>query len=211
MRPVGKENRTMRSVLMGLVVGTFFLTAVPTQGQVAWESPLLLPPGSSPAWGIYLVDPSPGSGIGALATWRGQSPLGFRIGLAEGFRDELAVYGGIDASGSLVRASEDFPLDVDWVTGAGIGVGEATMVSFPFGLSLGRTLTGDGVVFLPYVTPRVMLDAWFGSDRPRSGARLNLGADIGMDLSFTPGWAIRFGATFGDRNALAIGLASRVR
>ncbi len=196
----------MRTIGLALISALLLLLPAPAHGQVAWDAPLLVSPGSPAGWSLNLTDPWPGSGIGALATWRGYGPLGFRIGLAEGPSDAVSVYGGIDASGAIARHSASFPFDVDWVTGAGIGVGEATLVSFPLGLSLGRRLHADGVTFIPSVTPRVVLDAWFGDDRPRSGADLELAVDLGMDIAFQPSWMIRFGATLGDRSALSIGL-----
>jgi hypothetical protein len=202
----------MRSIVSGLMAGLTALTlAQPVQAQVAWDAPLLVSPGSPTGWGIYLVDPWPGSGIGALATWRAGGPIGFRLGVAEGWRGDLAVYGGIDMSGPLARHSSEFPLDVDWVTGAGVSVGESALISFPLGLSMGRVIRADGATFNPYFAPRARLDAWLGDPRPRRGARLNLGVDLGVDLSFQPGWAIRFGATLGDPDAIAIGISSSLR
>ncbi len=183
------------------------LPAAPAAAQVAWDAPLLVPPSPRGGWGVYLVDPTPGSGIGFMATWRAQSNLGFRAGLADGRRNTLALYGGADLSGRILRNSPDVPFDMDWVAGAGIGIGDAVLLSFPLGLTLGGALNADGVIFEPYATPRIVLDAWMGSDRPRDGLRLGAAVDLGVDVLFNPSWAIRFGGTVGDRNALAIGVA----
>ncbi len=185
------------------------MTAPGAQAQVAWDSPGLVAPSTPAGWGVYLVDPHPGSGIGVLSTFRGSSGpgVGYRIGLAEDRRGDLSVFGGVDLSGMLLRASNDFPLDIAWVTGLGLGLGDRAVVSAPLGVSLGRALESDGVWFNPYVAPRVVLDARFGSG---SGLDLHLAVDLGIDVSFDPGWAVRFGGTLGDRNALAIGLSFRV-
>ena len=180
------------------------------EAQVAWESPMLMAPAQPGGFGVYLTDPDPGSGIGALLTWRSAgspSSLGFRIGLAEGYRGELAASGGVDFQAPIHSAGASFPLDVVVVAGIGAGVGEYGMVSLPFGVTLGRVLTFDGVRFTPYVTPRLSLDGHMGGRRPRRGADLELIVDLGADISFDPAWAIRFGASFGGRNALAIGVA----
>jgi hypothetical protein len=202
-----RRATTRKRAIMGLLAGIFFLPPLSAEGQVAWDGPLLSSPSAPSGWGVYLTDPSHGSGIGVLGTWNGGGPLGFRLGLAEGRRDDLAVYGGVDLAGALVRASSDFPLDMDWVTGAGLGVGDAMLLSFPLGLSLGRAVSADGVWFNPYVTPRVVLDAWMGTSRPRDELDMRIAVDLGIDLAFDPGWAIRFGATLGKRNvrALAVG------
>lgn len=200
----------MRTMVMGLMVGFVVLIAAPAQGQVAWDGPLLVSPGTPAGWGVFLVDPDPGSGIGVLGTWRGTESHGFRVGLAERRRGRLSGYGGADISGPITRASINFPFDVDWVTGVGLGVGDAILFSVPLGMSLGRAVEADGVLFNPYVAPRVIVDAWMGSNRPRSGLHLSLAVDLGLDVAFDPSWAIRFGASMGDRDALAIGLSFRL-
>jgi hypothetical protein len=204
----------MRSAIVALGAGLALLGAAsPATGQVAWESPLFVAPGSPAGWAVYLVDPAPGDGIGVLTSWRGRAApggLGYRIGLAEGRGDELTVYGGIDVSGMLIRATEDFPLNGAWVSGAGLGVGDNVLLSFPLGLSLGRDFETEGIWFNPYFAPRVVLDAWLGGDRPRRSLDLRLGVDLGFDMSFDPGWAIRFGWTVADRSALGIGISFRL-
>jgi len=199
-------SRRSQSTLFFMILA-LTLPALPAQAQVAWDSPLLLPPAPRGGWAVYLVDPAPGPGVGFLATWRADTNLGFRAGLAEGRRRTMAAYGGVDLSGRLIRESADVPFDVDWVTGAGLSIGDAVLLSFPLGLTLGGFLEADGVRFEPYATPRVVLDAWLGSDRPRDGLRLGAAVDLGVDVLFNPRWSIRFGGTLGDREALAIGIA----
>lgn len=187
----------------------------PVRGQIAWETPMLIGPGAPGGFGIHLMEPWPGNGLGVLGTYR-TSPvpvgLGFRIGLGEDRRDDLSVFGGVDVAGFLVRSSGDQPLDVLWFAGAGIGIGDDALLSFPLGLSIGADLRADNVIFRPYVAPRVVLDACLG-DRCRPGLReddnldLDIAVDLGLDLSFAPTWTIRFAATLGDRDALLIGVA----
>ena len=202
----------MRKNLTALLAAAYFLLAAsPGAAQVAWDSPLMVAPNTPAGWGVYLVDPSPGGGIGVLSTWRASTApggLGFRLGLAEGHRDRLAVYGGLDYSGMLLRSSADFPMDVAWVTGVGLGVGSNAILSAPLGVSLGRDFEADGVWFNPYVTPRVVLDAHFGGN---GDLDLGLVVDLGIDLAFDPGWAIRFAGSVGDRSALAVGMSFRIR
>lgn len=200
-----RSRRSRLTLLFILLALT--LPALPAQAQVAWDSPLLLPPAPRGGWAVYLVDPAPGPGIGFLGTWRADANLGFRAGLAEGRRDTMAAYGGVDLSGRLIRGSADVPIDMDWVAGAGLSIGDAILLSFPLGMTLGGVLEADGVRFEPYATPRVVLDAWMGSDRPRDGLRLGAAVDLGVDVVFDPRWSIRFAGTLGDREALAIGLA----
>jgi len=199
-----------KRLVLALVSGLLVVPSGEAMGQVAWDGPLMVSPSAPSGWGLYLSNPSPGGGIGVFSTWRAGGPLGFRAGLAEDSQEKLAVFGGVDMSGTLVRATDDFPLDVDWVAGAGFGIGDTSLLSFPFGASIGRELETEGVWFNPYLTPRVVLDAYFGDDPPSDRLSLGLAVDIGIDVAFDPGWAVRFAGTFGDRRALGIGISFRV-
>lgn len=194
-------------VLAALTLLGCALAPASAHGQFAWDAPTMTPPGAPAGWGLFLTDPSPGGGIGGLGTWRGGDGLGLRVGVAEGRAGDVAFMGAADLVGELARHSPDFPLDVDWQFGAGISVGERGLVSFPLGLTAGRTLEAEGATFIPYVAPRLVVDGWFGGDDPGpSGLDLELAFDLGLELAFRPGWAIGFGGTFGDRSALAVGL-----
>jgi hypothetical protein len=201
-----------------LLVAAVFLAPMTTalHAQTAWDSPMLLPPRAADGFGIFLTDMHAG-GIGVMATW--QSPTwnyGLRAGIAEGpGGSDLAVFGGVDFAGIINRSTADFPVDIDWVLGAGVGMSDGARVSFPLGLSAGHTFEGDGARFTPYITPRVILDAFFGREQPngsREGADLAFGVDLGLDLAIRggtgplAGTTIRFGATIGDRNAIGLGL-----
>jgi hypothetical protein len=181
-------------------------------GQVAWDSPLLLPPRPQPGAGIFLADMA-GGGLGVIGMWRSAAwNYGVRLGLAEDRDDDVSVFGGLDYTGRVNRATNDFPIDIDWVFGAGLAIGDAVLVSLPLGLTGAHTFVGDGARFTPYFTPRVVLDAWFGDDGRDSNLRLDFAFDLGLDLRLTGGGGplggttIRFGATLGDREAIALGL-----
>jgi len=202
----------MQKVLWGL--GLIGLLAVPAavRAQAAWDSPLLLPPGENPGFGIYLVDIE-GGDLGGVLTWRSPSwNFGIRGGLAEGFGNDVAIIGGIDFAGMLTRSSTDFPLDIDWVLGVGVGIEDIARLSAPLGLSLAHTFPSEGASFTPFVTPRVVLDAFLGDeDRPEGPGgdddlELEFAMDFGLDLRFRPDFTVRFAATLGDRDGVAIGL-----
>ncbi len=196
--------------LLGTGLALTLALAGHAAAQAAWDSPLLLPPRPTPGFGIFRAEVH-GADLGVLGTWRsgGVGALGVRFGIADR-PGGLAGFGGVDFSGTLTRASSDFPLDISWIAGAGAGFGRWLRVSFPFGVSIGHTFTGDGVRFTPYLSPRLVLDGNFGRNRPRvpDDDRLNLGfaADLGIDIDPGSGWLVRFGGTFGDRDAIAIGL-----
>lgn len=198
----------MRMRWVGLLAGLMLFGAGNVYGQVAWDSPMLAPPGASGGLGLFLMDPAHGE-LGVLGTWRsggGPQNLGLRLGLAEDWHDDLTIFGGVDVLGRITRSNSDFPLDIDWVLGAGASIGDFVWLSFPIGLSIGHTFVGDGARFTPYATPRVILDAFLGDDHFGDDLDLDAAVDLGLDLQFRQGWAIRFGATLGDREALAIGV-----
>lgn len=210
----------MRSPTVGLAAVLMALGVSPASAQVPWESPLLLGPGSPGGVSFFLVDPA--EGLGAMAQWQGRERerrLGFRAGVAEDYKDDLAAFGGVDFTGPLLTHSEEFPLDLIWVTGMGLGVGDAAVVSIPVGLSLGRVLTEQDLWFHPYVATRLVVDAFLGDGNaygfasgrgPRDGdddLELGLVLDFGADFSFAGDWSLRIGASVGDREGLAVGLS----
>lgn len=193
-----------------MVVGAALaLTTTSAAGQVGWESPLLAAPAQQAELGVFLTDMA-GGDLGVMGMWRGgDGSLGLRVGLADDARDEIAVFGGVDYQRPLIRHSADFPLDVEWVLGAGLSIGDRTIVSIPAGLTVGRLLPAEGVDFKPYVTPRLVVDLGENVGGLDDDSDLDLVADIGLDFQFQPGWRIRFGIALGDRGdeAIAIGIA----
>lgn len=195
--------------ILALVALGMTAPAQSARAQVAWDAPLMVPPAAPRGLGVYLTDSSPGGDLGVLGTYRAADApagLGFRFGIADGPFDEVSVLGGVDFSGYLVRESRDFPVDLVWNAGVGAGVGDYALLSFPLGVTFGKVVAGDGVRFNPYVGPRLVLDARLGDDGPGDDLDLGLAVDLGVDVAFDPRWAIRFGGTIGDRDALAIGV-----
>lgn len=191
--------------VIAIAVGLLLMPAAAV-AQVAWDSPMLVAPRQPSGPGLFMIDPSGGQ-TGVAGTWRSpEGGLGFRLGLTETPANQLTVFGGVNANALLSAASDEFPLDVSLVVGAGAGVGDWTLVSFPVGVSLGRTFYGEDVSFTPYVTPRIIVDGRFGNPPYSDRLHMATAVDLGLDLRFEPGWAIRFGGTFGDRNAVALGL-----
>jgi len=207
----------MRQRLFVLAAAGLLAIPATASAQVPWDTPFHMGPGQSGGLGIHLVDfeTGPGSdGIGAAVTWR-RAPvpggLGFRAGLAEGFDGELAVFGGVDFSGYLVRESADVPLDLSWALGAGAGIGDYAILSFPASIIVGKTLDAEGVRFVPYIGPRVDLDAYLGRDGPQGDdLELAFTVDLGTDIVVSDQLTIRFGAAVGGSDdaheALSIGI-----
>ncbi len=184
--------------------------AIPSPGaaQVAWDGPMLMAPGAPAGWGFHLVDPDYGGGIGGLVTWR-RAPapvgIGLRAGLYDGVEEDLAFAGGLDVSGAIYRGTGEVPMDAIWFVGAGLGVENDILMSFPAGISLGWSVVGDNVAFRPYVAPRIVLDALLDDNDDNDALDLGAAVEIGLDLAFDPRWAIRAAGSFGDRDAVSIG------
>ncbi|MDX1566376.1 MAG: hypothetical protein R3223_01165 [Longimicrobiales bacterium] len=192
------------------------MTPAQAHAQVPWDTPFQMGPGLSGGLGIHLVDfdtSGVDDGLGAMVTWRqGAVPggMGLRFGLAEGFADDLAVFGGVDFSGFLARETAEFPMDLIWATGLGAGAGDHVLLSFPASLVIGRAFDADGVRFVPYFGPRLDLDAYLGRPEP-AGDDLDLAftVDLGADIVISERATIRFAAAVGgdeSHEALSIGL-----
>jgi hypothetical protein len=174
--------------------------------QLAWESPPLVGPHAPSGLSVFVVDPAPGDRLGALAQWRTQGPswsLGYRGALAQGPRDELEAFGGIDVSRTLADGIGQGNLRVVAWGGAGLGAGDDVTVSLPLGLVAGWTGLGDGTAFSPYAGAHLVVDL-----TSAEGDALSLDGvfDLGLDLRLVSGWVARFGASVGGRDAVAVGI-----
>ena len=158
-----------------LLVGAL---AAPAQGQIAWETPMLIGPGAPGGFGAYLMEPWPGNGIGVMGTYR-TSPvpvgLGFRVGLGEGIGEDALL---------------SFPLGMSF----GVNL-ESEGITF-------RPYVAPRVVLDAVLGDE---DPPQGND---DDLDLDVAADLGLDLAFDPAWTIRFAASIGDhRDGLLIGVA----
>lgn len=209
--------RCLACVSAVLVAAGFFssgpLSVSPLRAQVH-DVPSFQTPYGETGYGLHLIFQTR-SDIGALFTWRRAGTdlnLGFRGGLLER-GGEVGLLVGVELSNALVRADEEFPLDVAWVSGVGLGTVPAldfTILRIPFGVSLGRRVILDdgGTELVPYIHPRLGLDL-LSRDRPdRSGtdARLSVDVDLGMDVQLTERAFLRFAVTLGRNDAVGVGL-----
>jgi len=100
----------------------------------------MIRPGAPSGLSILLHEPYPGDDLGALVIWR-QSPapvgFGIRAGITEDPGGDLAALFGLDVSGTLARLQGSGDPEVLWWSGAGLGVGEELVATFPAGMVLG--------------------------------------------------------------------------
>lgn len=191
------------------LTATLFLTllaAVPAAAQTAWDSPALISPAVPGGFSLFAINPA-GGDIGALGTFRhaaGPVGLGYRAALSdESGSSDLAVSGGVDVSGFLARGVEGSEVDVVWWAGGGVGIGSEVLFTAPLGVVLGWTGAGGDVVLSPYGGAHVVLDLYTGSG---DSVRFDAVVDLGLDLVLESGWMVRFGASLGDRESLALGI-----
>lgn len=196
----------MKRWLLAVVLPLVVFVPIPSAAQVVWDAPSLIRPGAPTGLSAMLLDAYPGDELGALVQWR-RAPaplgLGFRVGVTDDARGDLAALFGVDVSGPVSQVQGSGEPDVIWWTGAGLGVGEEVVVSFPVGLSLGWNLRGNGVVFSPNFGGHVALDVISG---PGDDLDVDASVDLGVDLGFESGLMARFSAAIGGREAFAVGV-----
>ena len=62
---------------------------------------------------------------------------------------------------------------------------------------------GDGNAFAPYAGAHVALDVATGRG---DNVSLDASLDLGLDLTLTTGWVVRFGASLFGRDAVGVGI-----
>lgn len=197
---------TTKRRLLGYAALLTLLMPPSAAAQAAWDAPSFLRPGAPSDLTLALTDASPGDGLGVLAVWRNAAApagLGFRAGVSETGADDVVALFGVDISGSLSGAMGPNGPEALWWTGAGVGLGDDVSASFPLGIVFGWTGSDGGVSFMPYVGGHVVLDVMGG---PGDGLDLDGVVDLGLDLGFSTGWVVRFGAALGGRESLGIGM-----
>ena len=195
-----------RILLLVLALAPGLLPGSSLHAQIPWDGPALVSPGAPQGLSVFLVDPAPDASPGALVNWRHDTRsfgLGYRVALARDAGDDVAVSGGVDISGILAESVEETDVRVTWWTGLGAGLADELVVSVPVGLVAGWVGQGDGAMVAPYAGGHVVLDL---STQEGRAVDLDAVLDVGLDLTLASGWLVRFGASVGGRDALAIGL-----
>ena len=196
------------------------LALLPTvaQSQLAWETPRMLGPNSPGGLAVHWLQAEtlPGDGEAIMATWQFPGlPDGvfLRGGAGTGAGDESAAFGGIDIRTPLASSADGRPLDLAWIAGAGVGVGDYLLFTVPVGLTAGHTWASGSVWFSPYIGVGLAMDYRRELDDdssiPDDEFDVYPTADLGLDLALDPGrrFVLRAGASLGDRQAIALGVA----
>jgi hypothetical protein len=210
-----RRDATVRTILRSALAAYALVCAAGSTAyaQVPWESPQLLAPATLAGVSLMYVDYGlrPNDGTGMLATYRhADAPRGFGLRLAGTLPQEndIRLSGGVDVAVPMFQHSPTFPLDVVWTSGLGASFGDYYSIGLPVGVSASRVMEGDNIWFQPYTAARVVLEGYFGDERPDESFGLALAADVGIDVSLHRSRVIivRTAVSLGDRRAIAIGL-----
>lgn len=191
---------------------TALLAALTLAGASAAQAQVFTPTYQSPRpsgdIGLYLADDALGGGLSVEGIYRlasARSDLGLRLGIAEAGNDETALLLGIDYR-NPIELSGAAPFSLAFTVGGQAAVGEGEAFGAQVGLTAGSTIVTPGLTLTPYIHPRI---GFISTDSDDDG--LEVLADVGVDLSFSPGLVLRFGANLGDGADFGIGLAFRRR
>lgn len=198
------------------------VAAAPAHAQ-QWAGPLFSSPLQQQKFELFSWDASgAGMGIGAAVRPFAAAPdLRIRAGIMDGqgtgpfntpnpgmgmdfSRRRTAAYMlGIDYARPLARDAGG-PVRASLVTGVGVGVNAAAVVSAPVGISIGY----DGGRVRPYMTPRVVLEHTSGSrDVWLDGTRVKGLVDWGVDVDLPMGGTLRAAVTTGSYTGAGIGFS----
>ena len=196
------------TALVLLLVGAADATA--QDAPTLWDTPTFMGPRPGSDLGVYLIDADYGD-VGLQGIWRTSD--GTNLGLRAGFLDtpgDAIVTLGAETWGDIAVQDADFPLDLSWTAGVGAWLNGSTVVSVPVGVSIGRTIDieGSNVSVQVYGHPRLGLAIY---ENAADDLDLDLGGlfDLGADFHLSSDLAIKVAASFGDSDALGIGLAWR--
>jgi hypothetical protein len=154
----------------------------------------------------YFSDPGSGANLAIEGGFRA-ARKSFDFGLTAGYIDFDAdnAFGiGIDGRMSVLKHSEDVPLDGAITAGfGGVFSNGNSAFSVPIGFSVGRLieLENSKVTFTPYAHP--LLAPAFGD----VGDNLLFALGLGVDIGLSPAFEVRVSGAIGDYEGVAIGVA----
>jgi hypothetical protein len=194
-------------------VGMFVLVAALMAGSSplmaqAWDVPSFFSPRPGEDIGIYLIDPEGGGDLGFAAIWRQEGNL--NLGVRGGFRDDHFMLGA-EFYRPLDILGPQSPLLLSWVLGLGATFNDVTWLRVPLGASIGLNLNAGTLSIMPYVHPRVAFDlfAFDVGGEEETETEFNFDVDLGADVNLGQRFVLRVGATFGEWDALGVGIAYR--
>ncbi len=196
------------AVSLGLLV-----TVAPARAQVhvdvdriAYDAPSFMPPRPGDDIGIYLSNIQE---FGIQGIWRqsGNLNLGLRLGYVDRRLGDGAITVGAETWDLLFAAGDPLPVDVAWTLGVGAAINGGTTLEVPAGLTFGLPVDLDQLQLQVYAHPR--LGFFVHAEGDDTDLDLEGLFDLGVDAVINENLKLRLGATFGQTDALGIGLAYR--
>lgn len=197
----------MKKLTIGLAVIALLAAASGAAAQEEWDDPSFMAPQPGNDLGFYFVDEG---GVGFEGIWRQTRDV--NLGLRLGFVDEAGgtLEFGAETWGPIVLADQnEFPLDVTWTAGVGASINGLNTIGVPVGISLGRTFDAGDLTMQVYGHPRLELLAFENPFTDDIDLDLDPRFDVGADLYLSHSVTLKIGASFGQGDALGIGLAWR--
>lgn len=194
----------MKKSLFACLALAALAMAAPERSHAQVFTPTFQAPRSSSDVGIYLSDIGDFGLEGIFRRSMGTYDLGLRVGVAD--FDGASLLLGADLRSPL--RTNTAPLDMAITAGAQAVLGDVDGVGFQMGLSIGHTFVAPELSITPYIHPRVALVDRLG--RSDDKFDLDLLADVGFDVAFSPSLTLRLGVGLADRGAdWGIGLSWR--
>lgn len=161
-------------------------------------------------YNFAVVDADGGTGL--LAQWHegmsANSAFRFDAGLIDRELGDVHLVAGATYLRDLNRATAELPIDMLLTVGGHTQIGEVFWLEIPVGVSLGRRFPLEGALAItPFVHPRAALQ--YARSGGASDTDLGIAFDIGGDLEVSSRLSLRAAFTFGDADAIGIGLAWR--
>ena len=177
------------------------------QAEAQVFTPTFLSPVPSNDFGAYVSDW--GGGLGVEGIWRRQSRGGSNLGLHAGYVDlgDGSLTLGLDMRNPVVLAGA--PIGLAFTVGGQAVIGDETFLGGQIGFTAGQALPAGGMTVTPYIHPRLAIATGFIGDGADSEFEVDVLADVGLDLDFASGVALRLGANLGDGANWGLGVAFR--
>lgn len=183
-----------------LAVAAIAIAIAPEVAGAQIFTPTFLSPRAGGSVGGYLSDIGDFGAEGILRSDFGGYDLGIRAGIIDGADADVTL--GAEYRNPIVLGSA--PLDLAVTAGAQAVFGGSDIWGAQVGLSLGATVVPGAFSLTPYIHPRVaFVDYGAASD-----LEAELLGEVGVDIGFAEGLAVRFAAALDDVGAdWGVGLA----
>ena len=193
-----------------VAVAALSLAAVPAGAQAFAYPSFQVPRVTSREYNFALADGDGRDATSLVFQWRegrgSRNQLSLDVGYSDVGMDGAFFIGGQFAH-QIVTSTATTPFDVLFTVGGNVArvdleLDDYTMLRIPVGVSAGRVFPIEGgMTITPYIHPRFVF-AHCDCLGPDDDTELGLEFDIGGEFKFSPAFAVRLSAGFGDADIL---------